>query len=308
MNTTINYDAGQRVSIFGKSDRHLKYLSNKLRIKIVINKNQINIHGENETTVKKAHNVIQELVNISKQQNITKSIIDSILDSIELKKIPNSLTNFNGTIIPKTDGQSEYIKNILTKELIFCVGPAGTGKTYLAVAAAVSFIKNHQFDRILLVRPAIEAGEKLGYLPGDINEKLNPYMIPFFDALMDMMSPDLLNKFINNKIIEIAPIGFMRGRTFNNCIVVMDEAQNSTKEQMLMFLTRMGQNCKMIVTGDTSQVDIDVKRQSSGLIDATKRLDKIDKIAITYLKQEDIVRNQLVEAIITAYQNNNLGV
>jgi phosphate starvation-inducible PhoH-like protein len=186
--------------------------------------------------------------------------------------------------------------------LVFCVGPAGSGKTYLAVAMAVSLLKSGRMTRMVLVRPAVEAGEKLGFLPGDMQAKVNPYLRPLFDAMHDMMTFDQIKRFIANDVIEVAPLAFMRGRTLNNSVVLLDEAQNTTCSQMLMFLTRLGHNSKMVVTGDDSQIDLD-RPESSGMTDALRRLTGIKDISIIRLKKVDIVRHRLVQNIVTAYAN-----
>lgn len=205
-------------------------------------------------------------------------------------------------IKPRTEGQRAYLEAIRRDDLVFCVGPAGSGKTYLAVAMAVSMLKAGGVHRVVLVRPAVEAGEKLGFLPGDMQAKVNPYLRPLFDAMHDMMSFDQIKRFMANDVIEVAPLAFMRGRTLNNCVVILDEAQNTTSSQMLMFLTRLGHNSKMIVTGDDSQVDLD-KPESSGMIDALHRLSGVKGISVVRLQKEDIVRHRLVQRIVHAYAN-----
>ncbi|MCK4660513.1 MAG: PhoH family protein [Phycisphaerae bacterium] len=204
------------------------------------------------------------------------------------------------SIIPKTEGQAKYIDAIRANDLTVCVGPAGTGKTYLAVAMAISMLKQSRIKRIVLVRPAVEAGEKLGFLPGDMQAKVNPYLRPLFDAMHDMMSFDQIQRFMQNDVIEVIPLAFMRGRTLNHAAVILDEAQNCTISQMLMFLTRLGHGSKMIVTGDDSQVDLE-RGQPSGLIDVLERLGGIEGIAILRLERCDIVRHKLVNRIVEAY-------
>jgi phosphate starvation-inducible PhoH-like protein len=205
-------------------------------------------------------------------------------------------------IEPFTKGQLKYINTMSACDLTFCTGPAGTGKTYLAVAVAVSMLKKKQIRKIILARPAVEAGERLGFLPGDIQAKVNPYLRPLFDSLEDMMEFSQMRKFIELDIIEIIPLAFMRGRTLNEAVVICDEAQNTSTSQMLMFLTRMGRGSKMIITGDITQVDLD-KGQKSGMIDARNTLKGIDGIGFVDLNELDIVRHSLVQNIVQAYDN-----
>jgi phosphate starvation-inducible protein PhoH and related proteins len=202
---------------------------------------------------------------------------------------------------PKTDGQRRYIDAILKHDLTFCVGPAGTGKTYLAVAAATSMLKHGQAKRIVLARPAVEAGERLGFLPGDLQAKVNPYLRPLFDALHDMMEFEQVKRFMLNDVIEVIPLAFMRGRTLNDSVIILDEAQNTTASQMLMFLTRLGNDSKMIVTGDTTQIDLP-EDVPSGLVDAMSKLSGIKGIATVELERSDIVRHRLVQNIVNAYE------
>jgi phosphate starvation-inducible PhoH-like protein len=203
----------------------------------------------------------------------------------------------------KTEGQKRYIEAILKHDLTFCIGPAGTGKTYLAVAAAASLLKHGQARRIVLARPAVEAGERLGFLPGDLQAKVNPYLRPLFDALHDMMDFEQVKRFMVNDVIEVIPLAFMRGRTLNDSVIILDEAQNTTPAQMLMFLTRLGHDSKMIVTGDASQVDLP-EGTRSGLVDAVDRLRGIKGIAQIELERADIVRHRLVQNIVDAYEPN----
>src|SRR5438552_7249925 len=193
---------------------------------------------------------------------------------------------------PRTDGQARYVRAMQENDLTFSIGPAGTGKTFLAVGMAVNLLRQGQVKRIVLVRPAVEAGERLGYLPGDIVAKINPYLRPLFDALNDMMEPEQVRRYMDNDIIEVAPLAYMRGRTLNNAVILLDEGQNTTVAQMKMFLTRMGTGSKIIVTGDITQVDLP-KQTRSGLTDAVQRLRDIDRIALIYLDESDIVRQHL---------------
>jgi phosphate starvation-inducible PhoH-like protein len=207
------------------------------------------------------------------------------------------------SVIAKTPGQKRYIDAVQHHDLTFCTGPAGTGKTYLAVAAAASMLKNNKVKRIVLARPAVEAGERLGFLPGDLAAKVNPYLRPLFDALQDMMDFEQVKRFMMNDIIEVIPLAFMRGRTLNHSAVILDEAQNTTPQQMLMFLTRLGHESRMIVTGDVSQVDLPPE-QPSGLIDAVQRLAGVSGVGIVQLERVDIVRHRLVQSIVNAYEKS----
>ena len=202
---------------------------------------------------------------------------------------------------PKTDGQTKYINAVFANDLTICTGPAGTGKTYLAVAAAASLLKHGQARRLVLARPAVEAGERLGFLPGDLQAKVNPYLRPLFDALHDMMDFEQVKRFMVNDVIEVIPLAFMRGRTLNESVIILDEAQNTTPSQMLMFLTRLGHDSKMIVTGDATQVDLP-EEQSSGLVDALDKLRGVKGIGVVELERADIVRHRLVQNIVNAYE------
>jgi len=206
-----------------------------------------------------------------------------------------------GSVRAKTPGQQQYVDAMFANDLTFCTGPAGSGKTYLAVAAAASLLKNGKVRKLVLARPAVEAGERLGFLPGDLAQKVNPYLRPLFDALHDMIDAEQVKRFMMSDIIEVIPLAFMRGRTLNEAAIILDEAQNSTVNQMLMFLTRLGHDSKMIVTGDTSQVDLEPD-QESGLIDALPRLRGIKGIGMVRLEKTDIVRHRLVQNIVQAYE------
>ena len=215
-------------------------------------------------------------------------------------KPPEAVSRY---VRPRTDGQARYVQAMREHDLTICIGPAGTGKTYLAVGMAVSMLRQAAVKKIVLVRPAVEAGERLGFLPGDIVAKVNPYLRPLFDALNDMMEPEQVKRYMENDIIEIVPLAFMRGRTLNQAVIILDEGQNTTIPQMKMFLTRMGNGSKIIVTGDVTQVDLP-KQTRSGLIDAVQRLRNIERIAIVHLDEADIVRNPLVQQILRAYEDD----
>jgi len=205
-------------------------------------------------------------------------------------------------VAPKTPGQVRYVEAIKQNDLVFCIGPAGTGKTYLAVAMAVSALRMELAQRIVLARPAVEAGERLGFLPGDVQAKVNPYLRPLYDALSDMMDHSQVAKYVDSDLIEIVPLAFMRGRTLRDAFIILDEAQNCTIKQMKTFLTRLGQRSKIVVTGDVTQIDLETDGDS-GLLDAEKRLAGIPNVVIAYLGKEDIVRHRLVQDIVDAYEN-----
>ena len=209
----------------------------------------------------------------------------------------------NYTVVPKTAGQREYLRAIQTHDIVFAIGPAGTGKTFLAMAAAISALLEKQVNRIILSRPAVEAGERLGFLPGDLQEKVDPYLRPLYDALQDHLGMDRATELMSSGRVEVAPLAFMRGRTLNNAFVILDEAQNTSIEQMKMFLTRLGYSSRAVITGDVTQIDIPVK-SNSGLVHAAAILDGIDGIAVCRLTRDDVVRHPLVQRIIQAYEDH----
>lgn len=215
--------------------------------------------------------------------------------------VPLMLHTNKGLIRPKSEGQKQFIEKLRKNDIIFAIGPAGTGKTYLAVAMAVALLKEERVKKIVLARPAVEAGESLGFLPGDFKEKIDPYLKPLYDALEDMLHGDILRKYLDRQTIEILPLAYMRGRTLNNAFVILDEAQNSTFTQMKMFLTRLGFNSKAIITGDVTQIDLPSKK-NSGLVSSIRVLEGIRGIAFVYLNKEDVVRHYLVKEIIDAYE------
>lgn len=300
-------DPSRRSELYGTADRNLKLIRAAFNVRISARDNIVYISGGDEA-VQKAVLVIEDLQRaIHKHTNPPDELIESIIEQVSdngQSSNGNQLQVFlhNANIAPKGEGQQKYVDAIRSYDLTFCLGPAGTGKTYLAVANSVSLLKQHKIKRVVLVRPAVEAGEKLGYLPGDLQAKVNPYLRPLFDAMQDMMAFEQLQRFVQSDVIEVVPLAFMRGRTLNNAAIILDEAQNTTIAQMLMFLTRLGQNSKMIVTGDDSQSDLD-GREKSGLIDAVARLEGVPGVAIVRLLQKDIVRHPLVQRVVEAYKS-----
>ncbi|HHH76275.1 MAG TPA: PhoH family protein [Phycisphaerae bacterium] len=270
---------------------------------------KVTVTGTSEN-VSKAAAVIEKLQSsLAKSEHLPVDAVAGAISSAaaERSRVASEILDVYspGRLIkPKTPGQKKYLQAMQAKDLIFCLGPAGTGKTYMAVAMAVNLLKHDKVRRLILVRPAVEAGEKLGFLPGDMQAKVNPYLRPLFDALGDMMDYSQIRRFMANDVIEVIPLAFMRGRTLNDSVVILDEAQNTTVSQMLMFLTRMGHGSKMIVTGDDSQVDLD-DGATSGLLDAKKRLSGIKGLSVVRLDRCDIVRHRLVQNIVEAYSRND---
>jgi len=295
----------KKLALFGAADRHLRMIRETFGIQLVSRNDELRVSGDAEQ-VGKAAAVLEQLQKTLRRQDwlsaedVGKAIGQAA--KISEHRSGDEIDVYAGgkAIKAKTEGQRKYLQAIFSHDLTFCIGPAGTGKTYLAVAAAASMLKRGQVKRIVLARPAIEAGERLGFLPGDLMAKVNPYLQPLYDALHDMMEFQQVKNFMMNDIIEVVPLAFMRGRTLNESVVILDEAQNSTVTQMLMFLTRLGRESKMIVTGDTSQVDLPGGVES-GLHDATIRLRGIKGIALCKLERGDIVRHRLVQSIVNAY-------
>jgi len=293
-----------RVALFGSADRHLRIIRQILGVQISARDSSVKLSGEAAAVsraaaaIEKMRGQLQTVDHLS-EQHVVDAIGEASRDS-ERDASDAIEVYAPQPVAAKTPGQHSYVEAMRRHDLTFCLGPAGTGKTYLAVAMAVSMLKRDRIKRIVLVRPAVEAGEKLGYLPGDMQAKVNPYLRPLFDAMHDMMSFEQIRRFMQNDIIEVIPLAFMRGRTLNSAAVILDEAQNTTVGQMLMFLTRLGHHSKMIVTGDDSQVDL-TPGQRSGLVDAVARLNEVDGVAVVALNDRDIVRHRLVQNIVNAY-------
>ena len=301
---------GAAAEIFGKNDEHLALIESAFGVRIVGRGEELLILGEPDLSLA-AEKVVKELENYynagnaigvheinyaikSVQEGVTNALSDLVRDTV-------LVTVHGKNIKPKTLGQKNYILAMKNHDVVFSIGPAGTGKTYLAVCMAIRALKNKEINRLVLTRPAVEAGEKLGFLPGDLQEKVDPYLRPLYDALYNVMGSESTQKYLERRIIEIAPLAYMRGRTLEDSFIILDEAQNTTPEQMKMFLTRLGLGSRAVITGDITQVDLP-KGQVSGLINAKKVLEKINGISFCTLTGDDVVRHQLVKEIIAAYE------
>lgn len=297
--------------LYGNLEKNLKKLEDELDVKMSIKENSLLITGE-ETILEVLNLVLFEIENtINTEKELTNQRLDYIIEMSKKGKLYNMdkildktiCMNAKGKAIkPKTLGQKMYIEKIYNNDIVFGIGPAGTGKTYLAMATAVKAFRNNEVDRIILTRPAVEAGENLGFLPGDLQEKIDPYLRPLYDALFDIFGYENYLKLVDRGLIEVAPLAYMRGRTLENAYIILDEAQNTTNEQMKMFLTRLGYGSKAIITGDITQVDLP-RGKSSGLAQASKILKNVKGLDFMYFTSSDIVRHPLVQRIIDAYED-----
>lgn len=312
--TGILLPSGQSaVLLTGPNEENLKVLEEELNISTVVRGSELILKGEAEQ-VEMAKKLIDQLAFMwQNNKNINPKKIRYALYSLkedpetDLKKIFSEviLTTVRGkTIFPKTIKQKEYVKAIENNDLVFGLGPAGTGKTYLAVALAIVALREKAVSRIILTRPVVEAGENLGFLPGDIQAKVNPYFRPLYDALNEMLDFDKYQKYVEKNIIEVAPLAYMRGRTLNDSFIILDEAQNTTPEQMKMFLTRLGEGSKAVITGDATQIDLPHSKKS-GLVDIEKILKNINSIKFVHFSKHDVVRHDLVQKIVEAYEKYN---
>ena len=304
--TVINIENCEALDIFGVNNENIDFFEKNLPLKIFQKGNQLTLKGDKnninilKNAIIKTINQKKNLKNKANTNQIQEILKMQIINEKEKIKNINITKTVKLDVVGKSKMQNSYLDILQKKQIIFAVGPAGTGKTFLAVAAAVSQLLESKFDRIILSRPAVEAGEKLGFLPGDLKEKVDPYLRPLYDSLYDLMPTEMAIRKIESSEIEIAPLAFMRGRTLNNSFVILDEAQNATHNQIKMFLTRCGKNSRMVVTGDPSQTDLN-KRSDSGLLRSMKILQDIDDIAIVNFGHQDIVRDEMVTKIINAY-------
>ncbi len=315
---TVPFRPQEAMAFLGEADRNLKKLRALFkqalgdRLRLVVRGEAVELLGDKEA-VETGEKAIRDLLTLLRQgAELDPATLEQ---AVELALSGEGLYQATeveggiplpGRLRPKTPGQRRYVEAILRHDITFGIGPAGTGKTYLAVAMAVAHLKARKVKRIILTRPAVEAGEKLGFLPGDIQAKVDPYLRPLYDALFDMIDAERFEQYLQSGIIEVAPLAFMRGRTLNDAFIILDEAQNTTPEQMKMFLTRMGFSSKMVITGDVTQIDLP-KHQKSGLVEATRILKGIEGIAFIYFRESDVVRHPLVARIIKAYEEAELG-
>ncbi len=293
--------------VFGDSDIHLRTIRETLEIQIVVDGDRLLLRGEPEA-VRKGTILLEQLQRFAVRNGAVASedvrrAISEVQAGVDISGVKPIDVFGSQRIRPKTAGQANYLDMLRRKDIVFAVGPAGTGKTFIAVARAVELFRQERVKKIVLVRPAVEAGESLGFLPGDLQAKVNPYLRPLLDALAEMIEADLLKRYVSEDRIEIIPLAYMRGRTLNNAHIILDEAQNTTVAQMKMFLTRMGANSTITVCGDTTQIDLPSSKQS-GLIDALHRLGGIEGIAVVHLTGADIVRHRLVQQIVQSYEES----
>ncbi|MEN1681114.1 MAG: PhoH family protein [Planctomycetota bacterium] len=296
----------QLLLLFGPADQHLRRIREAVPAKVSARDGKICLAGD-EAAVMQAMNIFKQMQSVIESDGlVSRKVVDDLLAAVAKDQPPEAprakieVQRTGVSIRPRTPGQAAYVEAIRSHALVFCIGPAGSGKTYLAVATAVEALKQGQIRKIVLVRPAVEAGENLGYLPGDLQAKINPYLRPLLDAIGEMTDYDQLKRYMSEDVIEVAPLAYMRGRTLNNAFVILDEAQNTTVAQMKMFLTRLGGESKMVVSGDATQVDLPGHTRS-GLNDAMKRLGAVKGVSQVRLTGEDIVRHPLVQRIVDAY-------
>ena len=311
----LNLTSEQISVLFGNFDENINKIQNEYNVSIVNRSEGLKIIGEPKN-IEDAEKAVKALVDIaSSGQNLSEQTVRYVT-SMVADGAENQLSQLTGDgvcvtaggkiVRPRTVGQKKYIESIGQNTIVLGIGPAGTGKTYLAVAMAVKAFRNHEIKKIILTRPAVEAGEKLGFLPGDLQDKFDPYLRPLYDALFDMFGAESVQRYMEKGIIEVAPLAYMRGRTLDEAFIILDEAQNTTSEQIKMFLTRLGNESKMVITGDITQIDLPDSRRS-GLVEAMRVLKGIDDICIHKFTEKDVVRHKLVQDIIKAYEKHNRG-
>jgi phosphate starvation-inducible protein PhoH and related proteins len=310
---TLHFEnARQLQSLYANDLKLLKSLEDSLGVKVTTREGWVKLEGEPEK-IDKAQRVFDQLEEAQKKgvpiqrhefqyalNSVSESRGDNLTDAVSMKITTSPR---KPPIVARSAGQRNYVEAIDKHDIVFGIGPAGTGKTYLAVAMAVSALKKDQVSRIILTRPAVEAGEALGFLPGELEQKIAPYLRPLYDALRDMLEPEEIERSIARQTIEVAPLAYMRGRTLNNAFVILDEAQNTTTEQMFMLLTRIGPSSKCVITGDVTQIDLPANKRS-GVVEALQALKNVPGISIVYFNERDVVRHELVRSIITAYQQH----
>ena len=310
MEKTIKLKTIEPTALLGVADAHIKLIETAIPATIIVRGETIKIRGE-DPDIEHAHEVLHEMMEtLSGKGSLTVRDVQNLITLVtsangisnEEHRAPKLVIHYGkkGAIVPKTKGQEAYAKTVQKNDMVFSIGPAGTGKTFLAVAFAVAALENHEVDRIILCRPAVEAGESLGFLPGDLKEKVDPYLAPLYDSLRMMLSENKLTKLLERKAIEVVPLAYMRGRTMDNAYMILDEAQNATVLQMKMFLTRLGIGSRAIVTGDITQIDLQ-RRTDSGLVQVANILKNVEGIGFATLDRSDVVRHPLVMKIIQAY-------
>ena len=301
-------DTDRVLSLFGARDQHVRTIRDALGVSITHRDGEIRVAGDEAAVARATAALTQLSTHLDAGTEIGLDHVADALAHVTGKRTDPAqgaidVIQASRRITPRTQGQARYIESIRKHDITFAIGPAGTGKTYLAVAVAVEALKHHQTRKIVLVRPAVEAGESLGFLPGDLRAKINPYLRPLLDALNEMIDFDQMKRYMEQEVIEVVPLAYMRGRTLNEAFIILDEAQNTTIAQMKMFLTRMGQGSKIVVSGDTTQIDLP-RPSASGLIDALGRLRDIPGVNIVQMSKSDIVRHRLVQDIVRAYEDD----
>ncbi len=308
---TIEIKGIELAALFGVGDQHLQLIEDNYQVTLIARGDGLQINGDDDQ-VAMVHDVIHEMIQTLKRKgSLTKNDVNQLIQVVNVdngksRTKTEDVVHYgkSGGVGARTDGQKKYVDTVRKNDITLCVGPAGTGKTYMAVAFAVAALESHEVKRIILCRPAVEAGENLGFLPGDLKEKVDPYLAPLYDALGAMLPQSKLKPFLAKNIIEIVPLAYMRGRTLDNAFLILDEAQNATAMQMKMFLTRLGVNSRAIINGDITQIDLP-RNRDSGMIQVMSLLNNIDGIGIVKLTETDVVRHRLVKDIIAAYDRIN---